>query len=118
MMKMKSEKGTSLIEVLVALALLGLIGVSFLSATATTSTVRATADERDSAKILAEDLMEDFKKQDYASSYNFTIPDEFDGYSANLTVTNMKNENIQDISVTIIHHGHQVLTLESYKTNR
>src|SRR3990172_8873702 len=48
------ELGTSLVEVLVALALLGIIGAGFLGATATTSTSRMIADEHVSAKILAE----------------------------------------------------------------
>ena len=62
-MKIKSEKGFSLMETIVALALLGIISVAFLNGLATTSTARVTADERASAKILAENLMENLKKQ-------------------------------------------------------
>ena len=115
----KSEKGTSLLETIVALALLGIIGMSFLSGLATTSTARATADERASAKILAESQMENLKKQGYAYSYNATtIPDEYAGYSAEIDVENMKNSHIQKITITIRHHNHDVLTLESYKVRR
>jgi len=113
---MKSEKGISLIEVLVALALLGIISASFLGAVATTSTARVTADERASAKILAEGLMDTIKKDTYKTSYNITIPEEFVGYSANLTVTN--GNNIQELTFLIKHRNRDVLTLESYKVNR
>ena len=115
---MKSEKGTILIEVIASLALLGLIGVAFLNGLAATSTARNTADERVSAKILAETHMENLRKSDYDSSYNLTIPSEYEGYSANLTVVSLRNTHIQRLTVTIQHHNHEVLKLESYKMRR
>lgn len=115
---MKSEKGITLIETIVAMALLGIIGVALLNGLATTSTARTTADERASAKILAECIMEEVKKEAYNSSYNITIPDEYAGYTANLTVTNFKNGSIQKLTVEIHHHDHEVLALDSYKVRR
>jgi prepilin-type N-terminal cleavage/methylation domain-containing protein len=115
---MKSEKGYTLIEVIVALALLGFISASFLGGVATTSTARVTADERTSAKILAESLMDTVKKLPYASSYDdaITIPSEFTGYTANCTITNMNN--IQKLIIAVQHRNRTVLKLENYKTNR
>ena len=104
-----------------ALALLGTIGVAFLNGLATTSTARVTADERASAKILAENLMENLKKQSYTTNttlYEYTIPSEYEGYSANVTVENIKNDEIQKLTVNIWHHGRDVLTLEGYKVDR
>lgn len=113
---MKGQKGVSLLETILALAIMGIISASFLSGVATTSSARVIADERASGKILAESLMESIKKESYATSYNITIPDDFVGYTANVTV--VENNNIQDISVRVEHHGHEILTLESYKVNR
>lgn len=118
---MRSQKGIALLETIVALALLGIIGVSFLNGLATTSTARATADERASAKILAESIIEDIKKEEYLSSYDDVwdkYKDEYEGYSSSINVENLKNGFIQKLTITIQHHNHDVLTLESYKVKR
>ena len=117
--EMKSEKGASLIETMVALALLGIIGVTFLMVLATTSNTRFIADERASARILAESQMENVRKQNYAFSYDpVPIPDEYASYSAVIDVDSMRNGNIQKITVTIKHKSREVTTLEGYKVNR
>jgi type II secretory pathway pseudopilin PulG len=113
---MKSEKGISLLETILALAILGIISASFLGGTAATSTARVTADERASGKILAESLMEGIKKDAYATSYNITVPSDFAGYTANVSVD--ENYNIQDITVYVQRRGREVFSLESYKVNR
>jgi type II secretory pathway pseudopilin PulG len=116
---MKSEKGSSLLETIVALALLGIIGVAFLSALATSSSTRVIADEHASGRILAESQMENVKKQTYAFSYDpVPISADFAGYSAAIDVDNMRNGHIQKITVTVRHHNKNVTQLESYKVNR
>jgi prepilin-type N-terminal cleavage/methylation domain-containing protein len=115
---LKSQKGISLIETLAAVAILGIIAVAFLSALATTSTARATNDERTSAKILAESIIENIKTDSYTAEYTPVIPPEFPGYTASVTTTSERNGNIQKISVAISHKDHEVLTLESYKVDR
>ena len=119
-MKLKSEKGFSLIETIVALALLATIGLSFFSGLATTSTARVSADEKVSSKILAEILMESVKKQSYniSGNYSYSIPDEFSGYSANFTVENIRNDYLQKLTFTIYHRNDDTFTLESYKSRR
>lgn len=114
---MKREKGFSLLEVILALALLGIISVPLLGATSTTTKSRVVADERASAKILAEGIIDEIKKEPYTTEYDVTVPDEFAGYSAELTVGNM-TIGIQKLTVKISHFDHDVLTLENYKVNR
>jgi len=115
---MRCEKGVSLVEVLVALALLGIISVLFLGSLANSSSSRVTADNRVSAKILAESLIDNIKMQSYEPAYSITVPPEFVGYSANLTVESMPSGNIQKLIVTVKYLDRQVLTLEDYKVDR
>ena len=116
---MKGEKGTSFLETIVALVLLGIIGVAFLSAVATTSNARLVADEHAVARALAESQMETIKQQDYAFSYvSPSIAAEYAGYSTQIDVDNMRNKHIQKITITVRHHDRDITTLESYKANR
>jgi Tfp pilus assembly protein PilV len=114
---MKSEKGISLIETVIALALLGVISLAFLSGLASTSSSRALAEERVSAKILAEAQMENIKKQPYTDNYTLLTLDGFDGYSTNVTVVDFYY-NLQKITVTISHHDDEVFSLETFKVKR
>jgi type II secretory pathway pseudopilin PulG len=112
----RSQRGISLLETILALAIMGIISASFLTGAAATSTARVSADEKASGKILAESLMEAIKKEPYAPTYDIIIPSDFAGYTADLTV--VENNNIQDITITVGRRGHEILTLESYKVNR
>ncbi len=116
----KHQKGSTLLETIVALALLGIISVAFLGGLATTSTARADATERSTAKILAENLMEQIKKTDFAADYSavVTISDEFAGYTPVITAVPGKNGSIQKITVTVSHAGQEIYSLETYKTDR
>lgn len=106
-------------ETVVALALLGIIAAVFLGALGTSSNSRLLADEHDSARIIAESQMENIRKQTYAFSYDeVPILPEYPGYSALIDVENMRNGNIQKITVTISHYGRELTKLESYKVNR
>ena len=117
-MRIKGEKGLSLIETIAAVGLLGVIAASFLGGLATTSTSRVTADERVSAKILAETIIENVKKQPFSTAYEYTVPDEFVGYTATINATSERNGTIQTVNVTIHHRDKDVLSLESYKVYR
>ena len=71
-----NSKGFSLIEVIVALALLGIIGVAFFGGLATASKAIFIADERATAESLARSQMEDIKNQVYitAADYELGVP--------------------------------------------
>ena len=113
---MKDEKGFSLLEVVLSLALLGIIGVCFLGALGTASKVTLTADERQTATNLAETQMEYLKSQGYAANYEpAPIPDIYAGYSVEIETTSLQDSNIQKIIVIVGHQNKIPARLEGYK---
>jgi len=108
-------------ETVIAVAIMGIIAVAFLSALATTSSARATNDERTAAKILAEDIIENIKSDNFSrDEYVAVVPAEFPGYTVdpNPIIPVNTGNGIQKITVVVFHHGHEVLRLESYKVDR
>ena len=118
---MKNEKGFTLIEVLVALGLLGVFAAAFLTGIATSSKAILIADERTIAESLARSQMEYIKELDYingATSYDSApIPAEHVGFSATIDVVELA-AGLQKITVTIDYYGEVVIPLEDYKVNR
>jgi prepilin-type N-terminal cleavage/methylation domain-containing protein len=71
---MKSEKGFSLLEVIIAIALLGIVGVAFLGSLATASRAIFHADERATAESLARTEMEYIRNQEYSGApWDYTL---------------------------------------------
>ena len=126
---MKNEKGFTLIGVVIALAILGVIAVGFLSGLAGASRALFTADERTTANNLAESQMEDVKNQDYDYTNDppqYTLLSDIpDGYDIEIAAERLNPEGdevddddgIQKITVAIDHHGREVMILEDYKVN-
>jgi prepilin-type N-terminal cleavage/methylation domain-containing protein len=117
----KGEKGFSFIEVVIALAVLGIIAVGFLSGLATGAKGLLTADERETANNLAAAQMEYVKDQPYAVSYlkSLEILNEYPGYDVGIATTSLEGGNIQKIEVAVSHQNKpEVITIEDYKVNR
>jgi len=129
-----NERGLTLIETLMALAILGIIAVAFLSGLATTSKATFIVDERATAENLARSQMEYAKSQSYI---NYANPDHGNygliatptGYSVHITVVPIdpdsgqplpsgQDKGIQKITVTVKHGSKSVLTVEDYKVDR
>jgi prepilin-type N-terminal cleavage/methylation domain-containing protein len=71
---MKGEKGFSLMEVALAIALLGVVAVAYLGALATGSRTIMMADERATAESLARTQIEYVRSQDYVGApWDYTI---------------------------------------------
>ncbi len=123
---MKNEKGFALIEVIIAIALMGIIAVAFLGGLATASRALFIADERATAESLARSQMEYIKSCNYTSEYTpAPIPAEYVDYSANITAEPLHDpdDGIQKITVTVSHLGKLIITsgnstLEGYKVDR
>ncbi len=122
----KNERGIGLIEVLIALAILGIVAAAFLSGLATASRAVYIADVRTTAESLARSQMEYVKGIDYvneATSYPAaSIPQEHidAGFSATITALPLHNpdDGIQEITVTVEHSGNVKITLADYKVDR
>ena len=138
---MKNEKGFTLIGVVIALAILGVIAAGFLSGLAGASRALFTADERTTANNLAESQMEDAKNQPYIdySADPHDVYSEIDHpphYGIDVEVVPFDardpdhppytdlgghifddDDGIQKITVAIEHHGREVMILEDYKVN-
>jgi prepilin-type N-terminal cleavage/methylation domain-containing protein len=137
---MKSEKGFSLIEVMLASALMGIVGVAFLSAMGTASKAIFIADERASAESLARSEMEYVKSLKYDEesqtiapwSYelpttpppwdeNHSLPEGYEGYTVSVRADPLyvADNGIQKITVTVKHLDKPgVIELEGFKVQR
>ncbi len=128
------QKGLTLIEVLIAIAILGMIAVPFLTALSTSSRGLIIADERTAAESIVRTEMEYVKNSPYnptGFSYNIsTTPDNppswdsshaldshYAGYSVNVTGVPI-NLYIQNITVKVYHGAKLVLTTSTYKAAR
>jgi type II secretory pathway pseudopilin PulG len=116
---MKRQRGSSMVEVIVALALLGIIGVTFLSALATSTNSRSISNEHTAARIMAASQMDTILDEPYSVAYApRPIPPEYNGYTTAINVQNLLDGNLQKITVTVNHHDKEVTKLESYKVIR
>ena len=128
---MRNEKGFTLIEVIVAMALLGIIAIAFLGGLATASKAIIIADERATAESLARSQMEYVKNQDYDGVNNppqYTLlSDTPADYTIVIDAVRLdpngdgtdNDDGIQKITVTVDHlEKPEVITLEDYKVDR
>ena len=121
-----NEAGISLMETLVALAILGIIAAGFLSGLSTTAKSSLIVDERATAESLARSQIEYAKTVGYvyeATEYTAApIPsgENYSNYSVSISAEPLNNpdDGIQKITVTVTHYDEEVITLEGYKVDR
>ncbi len=125
---MRKQKGFTLLEVLVSLAILGMVASSFLYAVAHSSRTTIHDQQIDIGRTLAEDQLEYVKKTGYAESY---LPDPDKYSSTNECVAYPRyyvfiqalpavdrDSMVQKITVTVKYDSNTVRVLEGYKTQR
>jgi len=122
------QKGQTLLEVLIAIAILGMIAVPFLTALSTSSRALIIADERTTAESLVRSEIEYVKSCQYdnetaagpsASYEHADVPSlDYPGYTVSVDVEalNDPDAGIQNITVTVKRDGEEVLTTSTYKS--
>jgi prepilin-type N-terminal cleavage/methylation domain-containing protein len=145
---MRQEKGFSLIEVAIAIALLGIVAVAVLGALATGSRGIFIADERATAESLARTEMEYVRSQEYSTApWDYTVTSSqrsstdqpfwwdddpppllssnYEGYTAYVSTATLHilaghpiDDGIQKIIVVIKHLDEEIFTLEGYRVWR
>ena len=120
------EAGIAFLETLAALALLGIVAVTFLSGLTTTSQAAIINDRETTALSLAQAQLDWVKQAAYtenATTYAIkALPaaDSYANFSASITAAalNTPDDGIQKITVIISKSGSEVSRLEGYKTDQ
>jgi prepilin-type N-terminal cleavage/methylation domain-containing protein len=132
-----SSRGFSMLEVVIAIALLGIIAVSVLSSLQTAALALISADRRATAESLARTQMEYVRYSPYEGDPEEGPPQydldpqiesrlllDYPDYSVNTTAIRLNkdvdpddDDGIQQITVTVSHEDRVVVTLEDFKRN-
>jgi type II secretory pathway pseudopilin PulG len=140
------SRGQILIEVLIALAVMGMISVVFLGALYTSLHAARITDERSVGFTLATSQMEYVKTLPYSDiEWAYSVDDasaqpasellkptwwddnmpapldaEYAGYTVEVSATSIDGleEDIREITATAFHHGAEVFTLYNYELDR
>jgi general secretion pathway protein I len=123
---MRSEKGFTLLEAVIAIAIMGIIAAAFFSSLAGASKGVATADERATAESLARSQLEYVKSlSGLSDNYTATVPQIYidSGFSAMIAPPQLIKAGLQKIKITVYHNGRAIIvadgcTLEGYKGER
>jgi len=131
------SRGFTLIEVVIAIALMGTIAIAILGALSSASLALITADKRATAESLARSQLEFVKNQPYID-YSESGHDDYDvidgnPYTVEVVVQPIdpdtyqpypylegdgrfqQDDGIQQITVTVSRDGKAIITLEGYK---
>ena len=118
-----NQSGMTLIETIVAIAILSAICVVFLGGLVVSSKGTLESDEQATAESVARCQMEWVQRLTYvdnATQYspkNLETFNDYAGYSTNITAEPLTSpeDGIQKVSVNVIHNGNVVMSIEGYK---
>jgi prepilin-type N-terminal cleavage/methylation domain-containing protein len=123
----KSQKGFSLLEVILAIAIMGVVSVAFLGGLGNASKSLAFTNQRQRAKTFAEHQLEYVRSLTYHAPpyqylYDSSLATEYPDYTAMIYAESIpsRDNNIEKIRVVVSFKGNPVLltgnsTVEGYK---
>ncbi len=117
----KNEKGLTLVESLVTVAIVGVVVGAFAVALSTGSLAVRESDQEVTAQGLAQTQMEYTKGYPYdPDATTYPTVNATDNYSISVAVAPVPetDNNIQKVTATISRDGQVLLTVEDYKVNR
>lgn len=124
---LQRQSGFTLFEVLIAVAILGVIGVGFITALDTNKRGNRVIDEQVTAVNLITTRMEVIQQQSYADNYafavdNITVPDQYDvaieykfSDDGEIWTDNSTGKTLQRIIVSVSREGRPVFSMCTYK---
>jgi prepilin-type N-terminal cleavage/methylation domain-containing protein len=118
---LKTQSGISLVEVLVAIGILGVCAAAFVGGLSSGAISTRIHGEQVIARNLAQSQIESLKSAAYDSSgATYAAISAPTGYTININTnsTVYSDSNIQKLTITVSHSGNSVLTIEDYKVNR
>lgn len=115
---LQGQRGISLAEVLVAVAILGFIGVAFLTALSTTSKTTGLYEQRVTAQSLAQSQIEEIKAMDYDPSGNYSVVVTLPSSYA-MSISTVETEVDKQEVTAVVHLGeHHLFELTTIKINQ
>ena len=114
------SKGLTLVEIIIAIALIAIIGVAFLGGLSNAMFSLHIADVRTTAESLARSEMEYHKSRGYGAAVE--AESEPPGYEGNYTIratSEIIEDGLEQIELTVVHHERgDVVTLVGYRADR
>jgi len=120
---MVRQQGSSLIEVIVALAIFGAIALVFLSAISTELLNADKVDERAVAANLVQNQIEAIRSQPYSYDNLYPVTSSLPpGYTVTINVADVSpveyTDSLQKVVVSVYRGERAVLKFETYKADR
>ena len=117
----KGEKGLTLVEAIVTVAVVGIAFVAFAVALSTGTLAVQESDQEVTVQGLAQTQMESIKGCDFVpGATTYPAVDTSDNYSVSVAVASVPgtDANIQKVTANILRDGQVLMTVEDYKVNR
>jgi len=113
----KGEKGLSLIDVVIAIGVLGILAVGFLTASRSATTTLIRVDEKETAKNLAETQMEYVKALPFSESYSPMDAPGYDAFTVDIVTSDIseRDAGIQNVTVVVEREGREITRLSNYR---